>query len=92
MTRTPLERLSDWEQRHDTAMPDGLLYPQTPAERARGMALANLRLAADFVRIATEMMAVGQTDSANVSIGDALYHLNMALGNSNRQAPTPIND
>ena len=82
MTQTPLERLDAWSQRHDTAMPDDLLYPQTPAERARDMALTNLRLAADFVRIATEMMAAGQTDSANVSIGDALYHLNLALGNA----------
>ena len=86
MTRTPLERLSDWEQRHDTAMPDGLLYPQTPAERARGIALANLRLAADFVRIATEMMEAGQTYTANyianARIQSALYHLNLALGNT----------
>ena len=92
MTQTPLERLHYFSQRHDTAMPDGLIYPQTPAERARDCALTNLRLAADFARIATEKMEAGQTDSANVSIGDALYHLNMALGNSNRQAPTPIND
>ena len=82
MTQTPLERLHYFSQRHDTAMPDDILYPLTPAERARGMALTNLRLAADFVRIATEKMAVGQTDSANVSIGDALYHLDLALGNT----------
>lgn len=82
MTKTPLERLSDWEQRHDIAMPDDMLYPQTPAERARDIALTNLHLAADFVRIATEKMAAGQTDSANVSIGDARYHLDLALDNT----------
>ena len=93
MTQTPLERLHYFSQRHDTAMPDGLIYPQTPAERARDCALTNLRLAADFVRIATEMMEAGQTYTANyianARIQSALYHLNLALAATQQQPETP---
>ena len=89
MTQTPLERLHYFSQRHDTAMPDGLIYPQTPAERARDCALTNLRLAADFVRIAGDLMAAGQTDIANARIQSALYHLNLALAATQQQPETP---
>lgn len=77
---TPLERLRAWENRHDTAMPDELLYPQTEAERAQDRAMTGLRLAADFVRIAQDRMKAGLTDSAHVNIGNAMDHLRRALG------------
>ena len=71
-----LERLREWEQRHDAGIPPGPLERQTPAERIKDMIACNERLARDFDDIASRREASGYEGELNRC--DAAWHRNEA--------------
>ena len=75
---TELERLREWEQRHDAGIPPGPLDRQTEAERLRDMIAGNERLAREFDDIARRKEDAGNHVGAELNRGDADWHWNEA--------------
>ena len=73
-----LERLREWEQRHDSGIPPGPLDRQTEAERIKDMIACNERLAREFDGIASRREANGDGSLAALSRIDADWHRNEA--------------